>query len=200
MIENFIVFIFHAFKSLGTFGVFLSMLIENIGIPLPTEIGYVIGQQLINVGQASFYLITTFGHILGSLISYFVGLWGGNLTKKLIKIGKIAETRKKLVSWYKKYGDITVFIARFIGYVRPWSSLIAGFSEVEFWPFLLWTALGSLIFNIGILLFSQTVVLVWDKYASLHLTIILIAIAYFFGFILYELFLWARNKFSHKNS
>jgi len=200
MLENFIMWVFHYFQSLGTTGVFLSMFIENIGIPLPTEIGYVIAQSLINNASQTFVyilFIVTMGHILGSLISYWIGRWGGNLTKKLFKISKVEQTREKLVLWYKRYGNLTVFLTRFVGYVRPWSSYVAGFSDVPFWPFLAWTSLGSLIFNIGILMFSKSVIIIWDRFAWLHLIIIIIAFICFFGILLFELFRYLRKKYSN---
>lgn len=202
MIEGFITWVFHLFQSFGSFGVFLSMFIENIGVPLPTEIGYLVGQGLINEGRATFVeilIIVTIGHISGSILSYLVGLWGENITKKMIKIGKIAETQRKLVIWYKKYGDLAIFLARFVGYIRPWSSFIAGFSEVKFLPFIIWTTIGSLIFNIGVLLFSKSVMIVWDRYVFLHIIIIAVGFCLFFGFLLYEFFLWFKNKYSRVN-
>jgi membrane protein DedA with SNARE-associated domain len=101
------------------------MVIENISIPLPTEIDYLIGQNIINRKLFSYQLVLlvlTIGHLTGSLIAYSIGRWGDNFVhQKLKNNSKILKTQKKLIDWYNKYGEITVFLTRFIGYIRPWS-------------------------------------------------------------------------------
>lgn len=190
MTNNIFAIIFHFFQGSGIYGSFLSMFIENIGIPLPTEIGYLIGQNLISQGLYSYpvvLIVLTLGHVLGSVVSYWIGRWGDSyVTRRLKSNKKIHEIHKKLENWYKKYGNWTVFLTRFVGYVRPWSSFVAGFAEVEFWPFLLWTTIGSIIFNVINLYFSQIFILIWRKYAVYHVLIIVVAAAFFLGFIIYE--------------
>jgi len=183
-----------------TFGAFLSMLIENIGVPLPTEIGYLISQDLISRGVISFgaiLFILTLGHVLGSLISYSIGLMSNDYIKtKVEKSKRIVEVHKKLNGWYKKYGSLTVFLTRFVGYVRPWSSYVAGLAAVEFWPFLLWTTLGSFIFNIINIYFAKVFLLVWQRYEVYHFLIIIIALCLFFAVLIYGLakHLFIRSK------
>lgn len=177
------------FNALGMFGAFLSMFIENIGIPLPTEIGYVIAQNLVNERLYTVFdavLILTLGHLAGSLISYEIGKAGDNIvTNKVQENHKIQMVHNKLTNWYKKYGTLTVFLTRFVGYVRPWSSFVAGFADVPFWPFILWTTLGSLIFNILALYFSNIFIAIWRTYAQYHVLIILIATCLFFAYFIY---------------
>lgn len=194
MIDQFVTIIFHFFRSIGTGGIFSSMFIENIGIPLPTEIGYLLGQDMVNAGRHSYFFIIfilTLGHVSGSIVSYYVGRLGDNYVTNKIKSNKrIVIVQQKLKSWYKRYGDLTVFLTRFVGYVRPWSSFVAGFSGVKLVPFLVWTTLGSLIFNIFTLYFTSIFILVWRRYAFLHVILILGAFTLFFGFIIYETIKW----------
>lgn len=191
MIENLMGAIFHFLKTLGLFGAFLSMLIENMGIPLPTEIGYLIGQELVNLQKYSYLfvlIILTLGHLTGALVAYWIGRWGDSiLTKRLKKSPKIVALHQKLTKWYNRYGFLTIFITRFIGYIRPWSSFVAGFAEVKLWPFIFWTALGSLIFNIANLYFASVLIAVWRKYTTYHLVFSGIIFLLFFGFLIYWL-------------
>ena len=190
MIENLLLTIFHFFRSLGIGGVFLSMFIENIGIPLPTEIGYLIGREFINQGKYSYLLILTVvtaGHVVGSLISYGLGRWGDSrVSKRLRRTRKIVQVHEKLSKWYQKYGNLTIFLSRFVGYVRPWSSYVAGFAGVKFWPFFTLTLIGSLIFNIFNLYWANIFILIWRKFALYHFIIILIVGLTFFIFIIYS--------------
>ncbi len=191
MIDHPINWCFHLFQHLGMFGAFLSMLIENLGIPLPTEIGYLIGQNSINTGRYAYLFVLavlTFGHVAGSLISYTIGKLGhGFVSRKIEKKQRIAVVHDKLEGWYAKYGNLTVFLTRFVGYVRPWSSYIAGFAGVEFWTFLAWTALGSLIFNILTLYFTSIFLLVWRRFSTYHFLFIAIGLILFFGLVITEL-------------
>lgn len=190
MLETFMTTVFHLFQSLGMTGAFISMFIENIGIPLPTEIGYLIGQEAINSAQYSFLvvlLVLTLGHVAGSVVAYRIGLLGdGLITRRLKHNKKIVEVHARLTKWYARYGNTTIFITRFVGYVRPWSSYVAGLARVPFWPFLIWTTVGSLIFNMIALYFSSIVILIWRRYEVYHFYIVLIGFLLFFGFLIYE--------------
>ena len=190
---------FHLFQSLGSAGVFVSMLVENIGVPLPTEIGYLIAQELISTGKHSWtfmIVVLTLGHTTGALISYSVGRWGDGIVKSdMQKSNKnVQELHVKLQGWYDKYGNITIFGTRFIGYVRPWSSYIAGFSGVAFWPFFIWTLLGSLIFNIMTLYFTGALIVIWRRYEVYHFLISAIGFFLFFGFLFYVLYKYLRDR------
>jgi membrane protein DedA with SNARE-associated domain len=133
------------------------MLIENIGIPFPIEAGYLVAAALIKQG-ASYPLmlgLLTAGHLLGSIAAFGLGWWGeGWLTKRLQHKRRFLEVSESLHKWYKRYGSITIFATRFIGYVRPWSSLAAGFAQMRWLPFLLWTFAGTLLFNVIVLEFT----------------------------------------------
>lgn len=191
MIQDLISAVFHSLKDLGIWGSFLSMLIENIGIPLPTEIGYLIGQDLIVRGVYSYpfvLFVLTAGHVIGSIISFWVGKYGDRIVRSKFKQNrKLTEVHEKLEKWYNKYGNFTVFLTRFVGYVRPWSSFVAGFAEVKFWPFVLWTTLGAFIFNVLTLYFSGIFLLIWRRYSTFHVLFIIISTILFFGFIFYEI-------------
>lgn len=193
-----ITIIFHFLRQFGITGIFLSMFVENIGIPLPTELGYLLGREMINSEKYSFLIILfvlTLGHLFGAIISYWIGTLGDSfVNKRLRKNKKVIEVHTKLIKWYKKYGNLTIFLTRFVGYVRPWSSFVAGFAEVKFWPFVFWTALGSFLFNIILLYLSEILILIWRKYEIYHFVIAIIMFLFFFALIIYELLKLAVTK------
>lgn len=198
MINMIMAYFFHLFKSLSLLGVFLSMFIENIAIPLPTEIGYLIGHDLVSKGRYSYAMVLfvlTLGHVAGSVVSYYIGRLGDSYIKgKLSDNSKIKEVHDKLESWYKEYGSLTVFITRFVGYIRPWSSLVAGLAEVPFLPFLFWTTLGSIIFNIINIYFAGVFILIWRRYEALHFFMISIAVICALGLVIYGFIKSHRTK------
>jgi len=196
--DHLVASVFHFFQSLSIYGVFLSMFVENIGVPLPTEIGYLIGQDLIirNIfSYGSILFVLTLGHVSGAVVSFGIGRLGNNYLKTKLKSNrKVAEVHHKLGEWYQKNGNLTVFLTRFIGYVRPWSSFVAGLAKIKFWPFLFWTTIGSLIFNIITLYFSQILILIWRRYAVYHFLIVIVVSVLFFGVIFYELWKYLNSR------
>lgn len=173
----------------GLGGVFVSMMIENIAIPFPTEGAFIVSQQLITHGYYSFwfmYWFIVFAQVLGSVISFWLGrTLGSVLQKRLAHRPKYQDVHAKIVGWYSRYGAITVFATRLIGYVRPWSSLVAGIARFPFWPFLGWTILGTMIFVFPTMHITNTTVYLWKTYPALQPVLAVVAIMLFFGAVLY---------------
>ena len=186
------------FSHYGLVGVFVSMLIENIGIPLPTELGYLAALSLVHrmvISLPFVLLVLTLGHVMGSCIAYALGRWGGSwLHGRFSGSSRIALTHQRLTHWYERHGAATIFAVRFIGYVRPWASFVAGFIEFPFWIFLALTAAGSLLFNLIALSSSWLIVLAWQRYARYHLLLGFFLAVLFFGFLIYEVVTHRRQR------
>jgi len=148
-------------------GVFFSLLAANLGIPFPIEATYLLASNRIQNGQSYWLwlLLLTAGHLCGSMIAYAIGWWGeGYLIRYFRKQDGFARAHDAIHGWYERYGSYTVFASRFIGYVRPWSSLVAGFAHVKWQPFLGWTLLGSFLFNIISLEINVYFMDLWIRY------------------------------------
>ncbi|MCX5779392.1 MAG: VTT domain-containing protein [Firmicutes bacterium] len=151
-------------------GIFFSILIENISIPFPVEACYLLAADLIKRGYSYAWLLTllTTAHLSGSMIAYGLGWWGKDyLMKRFHHRKRFLQVSNSIHNWYERYWNITVFATRFIGYVRPWSSLVAGFARINWLPFLFWTLLGSLIFNIIALEFTLYFLGWWHQFGTL---------------------------------
>jgi len=193
MIHTILIF----FQSLGLPGIYFSMLIENIGIPFPTEGFYLLAQNFITTGRHSYLLINiilTAGHMSGAVIAYFIGRKSeGYLMTKLKHNQGFIETHDKIQKWFKKYGNIAIFATRLTGYVRPWSSLVIGFAEVPFKTFFLWALLGTIIFNVITLYISNILLDFWVKYSSYQFIFIIVSILIFLIiFVYYPISIYKR--------
>lgn len=173
----------------GLAGIFLSMVIENIGIPLPTEGAFLVGQNLISLHHYSFWQLYWFivvAQVIGAVIAYAIGQM---LTVQLERwFGHRAgfhRTKVKVVGWYQRYGSVTVLATRLIGYVRPWSSLVAGFADFDFWPFLFWTIIGTMLLVYPTMRVTGLLLLVWQRFPGLHLLISLGLFGTFFALFIY---------------
>jgi len=149
IIETISNFIISVIEQLGYGGVFVGMMLESTGLPIPSEVimpfaGYVVwkgGLTLIGITLAG-----TLGCLAGSLIAYYIGLWGGR--PLLERYGKYVLIRKgeldRADEWFKKYGDSAVFISRLLPVIRTFISFPAGIVHMDVKKFSLYTVLGSL--------------------------------------------------------
>jgi membrane protein DedA with SNARE-associated domain len=137
------------FTAAGYWGIVLAMTLESAGIPLPSEIvmplaGYLVSQghfTLLGAGLAG-----TIGNLLGSIIAYGIGLWGGR--PLLLRYGKYVLISRGEIEradrWFARYGEITVLVSRVVPIVRTYFSFPAGAARMPFGRFCLYTFLGSL--------------------------------------------------------
>lgn len=139
-------------SSAGYSGVTFLMVLESMILPVPSEAVMPFAGVLWFNGQMSFWLIVIFstaGSIIGSLISYYLGLYGG---RPLIeKYGKYVllnhhdlEITEKFLA---RFGDKTIFFSRFIPVVRHLISIPAGTGKMKLSKFLIYTAIGAALWN-----------------------------------------------------
>lgn len=148
-------FIHQTIASLHYVGIVVLMAIESFNIPLPSEFimpyaGFLVQQGKMNVHLAA--LAGAVGCVVGSVPSYWLGQKGGK--NFLLKHGKWLllsthdlETAEK---WTARYGDWAFFICRMLPVVRTFISLPAGILNARFWPFVIFTFVGSLIWSYGL--------------------------------------------------
>lgn len=156
----------------GLLGVFMSILIENLGIPFPTEAAFFVALSYVAHHRYSFWQMYWFivaSHMISATLAYSLGRWlESEFMQRYSRSRKFMETEQAIHGWYKKYGSITVLATRLIGYVRPWSSLVAGVAEFSFLPFFLWTFVGTLIFVYPTMRVSALIVNLWHRSPATH--------------------------------
>lgn len=136
-------------ESLGYWGIFLGMTIESACIPLPSEIIMTFAGYVVYEGKMAFWgvvLVGTLGNLVGSLIAYYVGWWGGRpLLEKYGKYILITHNKLNLADeWFEKYGHEAVLISRMLPGLRTFISLPAGITHMNLKKFILYTVVGSL--------------------------------------------------------
>jgi membrane protein DedA with SNARE-associated domain len=136
----------------GYASVFILMTMESMVFPVPSEAVMPFAGFLIEQGTFTFWqviLVSTFGSMVGSLISYYIGLFGGMPFVK--KFGKYAlldvEELEATERFFKKRGELTIFICRLIPVVRHLISIPAGTGKMNIWKFSIFTILGAGIWN-----------------------------------------------------
>ena len=148
-------FILTTISKLGYFGVILLMAIESANIPLPSEIIMPFSGYLVFAGRFNLWFVGlagAFGCLAGSVLSYYIGLYGGRpLIEKFGKYILISHHDLDLADrWFKKYGEATVFFSRLLPVVRTYISFPAGVTKMNFPRFCFYTFCGSLPWGLGL--------------------------------------------------
>jgi membrane protein DedA with SNARE-associated domain len=135
------------------------MAIESACIPLPSElIMPLAGWMLVKdrgLGIEWLFLAALFGaigNLIGSLIAYYVGAWGGRpLVEKYGKYVLISHHDLDLADrFFQRWGNLTVFASRLLPVVRTFISFPAGVSRMPVWQFSIYSFAGSFPWSLGL--------------------------------------------------
>ncbi len=133
----------------GYIALFVTMVLENMNVPIPSEIVLGFAGFLVSKNIFSFWptvLIGTLAGVAGSLGSYWIGYKGGRTV--LLKYGRHMKlSNAKLIaadSWFQRYGGIAVFTGRLLPGIRTFISLPAGIAQYPLPHFIVLTILGTL--------------------------------------------------------
>ncbi len=144
-------------NSFGYFGIFFLIMIENVFPPIPSELILTFGGFMTvssNMTIVGVIIAATFGSLLGAGILYGIGKLLNK--ERLIKIvtskyGKLLRVKPKDIEaadkWFDTKGSITVLICRCVPIVRSLISIPAGMSDMPIPKFLVYTTIGSAVWN-----------------------------------------------------
>ncbi|MCM3600592.1 DedA family protein [Robertmurraya korlensis] len=148
--------IFNIIENYGYLGVFLIIVIENVFPPIPSELvlpfsGFMTTKTELSV--AMMIVASTAGSVVGGTILYYIGtiLDVERLEKIVDRWGKYLQLKREDVykadAWFDRYGIWTVFFCRMVPLLRSLISVPAGMSNMKMPLFLLFTLLGTAIWN-----------------------------------------------------
>jgi membrane protein DedA with SNARE-associated domain len=152
IVEYLILLVISVISFLGYFGLIILMALESMVFPLPSELVMPFAGFLVFQGKFDFWLVVLFatiGTIVGSLISYYVGYYLGKpFVNKFGKYFFLDQSHlDSTEKFFKKHGDKTIFISRFIPVVRHIISIPAGFGKMKLWKFIVYTFAGGFLWN-----------------------------------------------------
>ncbi|MGY0231764.1 DedA family protein [Longispora urticae] len=139
--------------TLGGPGAGLAVALENLFPPIPSEVilplaGYAASQGRMSLAAAIGW--TTLGSVLGAVALYYVGaLLGRDRVRAiarrlpLVKLADVDRTE----AWFARHGGKAVFLGRMLPIFRSLISVPAGVDRMPLPTFLVYTTLGSLIWN-----------------------------------------------------
>lgn len=191
-------------EKLGYLGVYLMMVLENVFPPIPSEIVLPFGGFLTTYTDLTVFgvvVAATAGSVIGAMILYSIGMLldAERLEKIINRWGHILRLKKedirKADAWFDKYGYWTVLFCRMVPIVRSLISIPAGMARMNFWLFLIFTTIGTILWNVILITLGSVLGANWQKiigfmniYSDFAFTLIII------GTILFIIWLINRKR------
>lgn len=133
------------------YAIFLILILCGLGLPLPEDITLITAGILTYNNNKNLFImiiVCLLGVILGDFIAFIVGYFSGRkiLENRLIKKIITNKNHEKINNFYLKYGNLFVFIGRFLPGLRMPIFLFAGiFKKVKPITFIFIDLLASVI-------------------------------------------------------
>ena len=153
------------FEELHYVGIFLAFVVAGVGVPIPEDV------ILLAAGFMAYALhpddpvrqlftlkvtiaVCMLGIFVGDTLIYWMGrIFGMRLIRFPILRRTITPGRvRKMQAYFDKYGDKTVFFARFIAGIRMAAFFTAGAMRMSYWKFIAVDMLAALTSPIWIIL------------------------------------------------
>ena len=161
MLDQLASFIETVIEKIGYLGVALLVGLENIIPVIPSEIvqpyaGFVAQKDGFSA-VVIMVVVATIGSIIGALAMYWIAAEIGDdrLHQFIRRFGKWVHVREsdlnKAEEWFDRHATAAVFVGRCVPLIRSVISIPAGFRRMKLLPYTLYTALGSLLWNIALI-------------------------------------------------
>jgi len=133
----------------GLIALFLIVMFESGGVPLPGETALVAAAIYASQGKLNIVeviAVAAAAAIIGDNLGYWIGRTGGR--RVLERFGPIRRWSERVLPWserfFERHGSKTIFIARFFSVLRVTAAWLAGISRMHWWTFFLWNAAGGI--------------------------------------------------------
>lgn len=135
-------------REYGYWTVFLGIMLENAGVPIPGETITLVGGFLAGEGELEYWLVlgcTIAGAALGDNFGYWIGYFGGwSILTRLGRLFRIKESQ--LISVRDRFAENAaqaVFLGRFIALLRIFAGPLAGTAKMPYFQFLFCNLAGA---------------------------------------------------------
>jgi membrane protein DedA with SNARE-associated domain len=139
----------HLVEVFGYPLLFLVVMAESSGVPVPGETGLIAASVAASQGKLQIELvipIAALAAIIGDNIGYQIGRRGGRWL--LERPGRFQHQRLQVLitgePFFERHGPKAVFFGRFLLGLRVWASWLAGATHMRWASFVLWNALGGI--------------------------------------------------------
>jgi membrane protein DedA with SNARE-associated domain len=132
----------------GYWAIFVGILLENLGIPIPGETVTLVGGFLAGSNELNYWLVlgdAIAGATIGGICGYWIGRVGG--LPLLVRLGSLLRiSEPRILSIKDKFSENdakAVFFGRFLALLRIFSAPLAGIAGMSFGKFFLVNIVGA---------------------------------------------------------
>ena len=144
-------------ETMGALGVGLVMFLENVFPPIPSELvmplaGFLVAQG--RLGLVAVLALGTLGAVAGACLWYWLGRQLGEARVLALcdRYGRWLTVERgemqRALDWFRRHDSRAVFLGRMVPGVRTLISVPAGVARMPLGRFLLYTTLGSVLWNV----------------------------------------------------
>ena len=146
-------------ERLGYLGIAGLTLLENIVPPIPSEVIVPMAGFLAAQGKFTLWLVVlaaSLGALAGAVGWYWVARSiGSKRLRAWVEdhghwVTLTCDSIDKAQAWFDRHGAWAVFVGRLVPGVRTFVSVPAGFAEMPFLPFLAYSAIGTVLWTLGL--------------------------------------------------
>ncbi|MEO0489288.1 MAG: DedA family protein [Cyanobacteria bacterium P01_A01_bin.123] len=135
-------------QNYGYWAIFIGIMLENTGIPIPGETITLAGGFLAGGDDLNYWYVlgcAIAGAVLGDNFGYWLGVWGGwPLLQRLGKLFRIKEEQLLQVKTrFSENAPRAVLLGRFVALLRIFAGPLAGIAQMPYPQFLLCNFIGA---------------------------------------------------------
>lgn len=173
-------------------GICFLIAVENIFPPIPSEVILTFGGFMTTYTRLTVpgvVLFSTLGSMIGALILYWAGTVLNQERLEALTQGKLfrvlgfeKEDVEKSIRWFDRHGKKAILFGRCVPIIRSLVSIPAGMADISMPVFLVYTLIGSTVWNILLVSVGAALGASWDvvlvylgRYAAVIRTLLLAA-------------------------
>jgi membrane protein DedA with SNARE-associated domain len=145
----------HLVENFGYPLLFLIVMAESSGVPIPGETALIAAGVLASQGKLEIQFVialAALAAIVGDNIGYQIGRRGGRWL--LERPGRFEHQRQQVLvtgePFFERHGPKAVFFGRFVLGLRVWASWLAGANHMRWRSFFFWNACGGICWATGV--------------------------------------------------
>ena len=183
-------------EQYGLWAIFVLVLLEDFGIPVPGETVLIAGAVYAGSGRLNIVAVGVVGFVaavLGDNIGYAIGRFGGHavVLRWGKYVGMTAERLDKAQDFFNRHGGKIITIARFIEGLRQANGIIAGIIEMRWLKFVAFNALGAALWvgtwvTIGYFA-GQHIATIYHYITQYSYYLLIVLAVAFVGYVVYRL-------------
>jgi membrane protein DedA with SNARE-associated domain len=154
-------------SNVGYPALILLVAVESSGVPVPGETALITAGVLASRGDLAIVpviVLAAAGAIVGDNLGYLLGRRVGR--RIMLRGGRFEAALERAERFFARHGAKAVFLGRWVTGLRIWAAWVAGATHMRWRTFLLWNALGGIVWAASVGLAAYLIGAATEKIAT----------------------------------